>query len=225
MTARFLIENNGPDEANLKMMLREVLQFATTNNSCKVTLIVPSKGDFQYSFMGQFLGEIASKMLCKGAAVELQQGLTMELTIPKQVSSHGPYDIVIALYLSQRDFNALDSIRAAKAIVYLPWLEEEGRSWLSIWSPTIWGPSTWAEPVVSIPAVVERELQRLTNSINMSTGLGHPSDKSNAKRTISELVKNGHLVVGEDIRRWAIKNGWQPKYAEDLKKMIGRIVK
>ena len=59
-------------------------------------------------------------------------------------------------------------------------------------------------------------------TLNWSTGLGHSSDKEAAKRTLSHLKNCGHNLSPESIKKWAVKNGWKPKHAEELSKLASK---
>lgn len=219
---RYLVENHGSNTEAAKTILRESIQLAESTGTNKITLVVPVKGSFSSTVFGELLGDKASKSLCKGDAMNLGGGLSLELTVPKQLSPFINYGIVIGVYLSQSDLNQLDSIRSAKAIAYIPWMDDEGKAWQATWSPITWGESTWNESPPSFPREVENELHRLTRGINISTGLAHSSDKDNAKLTIKKVKSIAPNISPEDIRRWAIKNGWQPRHAEDLSKLVKR---
>lgn len=219
---RYLVENHGPGKEAAKTILRESIQLAESTEIEKITLVVPVKGSFPSTVLGELLGDKASKSLCKGEILNLGDGVSLELTTPKQLSPFSNYGVVIGVYLSQSDLNKLDSIRSAKAIAYIPWMEDEGKAWQATWSPVTWGESTWCEVPPSLPLDAERELQRLTRVINISTGLAHPSDKDSAKLAIKKIKSIVPNISPEDIRRWAIKNGWQPRHAEDLSKLVKR---
>jgi hypothetical protein len=60
--------------------------------------------------------------------------------------------------------------------------------------------------------------------VNLSTGLMHPRDKQTAKEIFAGLKRNGHHVNSDVIRRWAAKNGWRPKDAEELANLSKRYI-
>lgn len=224
-TPRYLIENHGPDQDVLKAAFSEAFRICTQSSISEVTLLVPSKGQFPETVVGEFLGQSAAKALCKGQTVKIAEELTMNLESPKTFSPYKGYGMVIGVYLSQNDQNKLDSISTAQAIVLLPWTEEEGKAWLSTWNATVLGKSTWQVQQATFPADVERALLNLTRGINLSTGLSHPSDKEAAKRTVSELKQNGYTLIPDDIRKWARRNNWRPNDAEALGKLAARYFK
>ncbi|MGA1825513.1 MAG: hypothetical protein ACMUIP_12715 [bacterium] len=129
------------------------------------------------------------------------------------------------MYSSKKDQKVLDSLNSVQAIMLLPWTEDEGKAWLSTWNVTTLGNSTWQVQQTSLPADIEADLLRLTQGINLSTGLSHPSDKESAKHILNGLKKKGHRLDADDIRKWALRNNWKPRHAEDLAKLAHRYFK
>jgi hypothetical protein len=225
ITPRYLIENHGPDQDAINTAFAEAFQICTQKAISNITLLVPAKGTFQDTVVGTFLGDKVTKALCKGQIVRITDDLTMNLESPKTISPYGSYGMVIGVYLTQKDQNVLDSLTSVKAIVLLPWTEDEGKSWLSTWNATILGNSSWQVQQTTLPTDVEADLLRLTQGINLSTGLSHPSDKESAKRILAAIKERGHRLNPDDIRKWALRNNWQPRNAEDLAKLAGRCFK
>jgi hypothetical protein len=84
--------------------------------------------------------------------------------------------------------------------------------------------ATTTTPSVSIlPGPVEEALERLTQTINLSTGLSHPSDKKHAERTIAELRQEGHSFHPVEIRRWAQRNAWSSNAAANLEAIARKV--
>jgi len=149
----------------------------------------------------------------------------MKLESPATFSPHESYGMVIGVHLSQKDQNALDSISSAKAIMLIPWTETEGKAWMSTWSPNIIGKRTWQTPETNLAPDVETALLDLTHVINLSTGLSHPSDKKSAELAFAKVKKAGHQPDPDEIRKWALRNNWDPKSAEALAKLAARYFK
>lgn len=222
---RFIVENEGPIDENFKIVFAQAFQLAKTKNNSKITLIYPTKKTFLNSnVVTDLLGNNICKQLVKGEGVNID-GIEIKLEIPVNVSSWNAYDIVIGLYLGTKGIDALDSINSANAIIFLPWLKDEGVSWISTWSPTVIGSKTWQVQSSTIPEYIVEELSTLTNIINLSTGLSHPSDKTTAERILKRIKSNGYKLNAEDVRKWAIKNNWQPRHAEQLNKLVLKIHK
>ena len=216
---RFLIENYGPNVDAFKMALAEAIKFSRLNGISQITLVISAKGGFPGTIIGEFFGDRISKLLCKGGVVDLGHGISMNLEIPRNLSSHKNFGTLLATYLSEEDMSIIDALRTVQAVVYLPWHEEEGKKWLACWNPVIWGNSSWIIKPLTFTQDIEEALSRLTKVINLSTGLAHPSDKEFAKRMFLKLKNEGHQVEPEDVKFWAIKNGWQARHAKELEKL------
>ncbi len=219
---RFLIENHGPNVDAFKIALVEAIKFSRANSIDKITLIVSAKGSFPHTVIGEFLGEQASKLLCKGDVVDLGYGISMNLEIPSSLSSHKKFGIVLATYLSEKDMSIIDAIRSTQAVVYLPWHEDDGKKWLAYWNPIIWGNSSWIVEPLTFSQEIEDALNRVTRGINLSTGLSHSNDKEFAKCIFQKLKSEGYDLEPEDVKSWAIKNGWKAKHAEEFGKLAAK---
>lgn len=110
----------------------------------------------------------------------------------------------------------VDGVHYVNSIVCLPWNEDEGKRWLSTWSPQVVGKQSWNASTGSLPQSVQEVVLKLGRCINMSTGLAHPSDKEMAKKLFSELRKNGASASSEAVRQFAVQNGWEPSRAQEL---------
>ena len=221
---RYLIENHGPNDANVKFMFRESLRMCQREGISRITLCVPNKGDFPTTIVGRLLGD-AAKKLCKGQTVLLPGNLPLDLVCANKIPHSCTYEMIIGVYLSLDAIYKLDSIHSAKAIMFLPWTEHEGKKWLSTWDATILGTNTWHVQQTSLPPDVENALSGLTHGINLSTGLIHPFDRKAARSVLTELRDLGHALCSADVRSWAVRNGWRPDDAKDLADEVARIFK
>lgn len=208
--SRFLIENNGSNQNNIKLAISKAYHLCKDAGLQRITLLFPEKGMFSHSDIATFLGEQAVKTLLKGQNIDLGNNILLGFNIPKNFSVHGNHDIVLATYLTDKDMDIVDSARNVDSIVFLPWSEIEGKRWLSTWAPEIVGPSTWEVQKAQLLTPIGDEILRLGRCINMSTGLSHPSDKDMAKRIFTSLKKQGFRATEEEIRQFAVNNGWAP---------------
>lgn len=219
---RFLIENHGPNIDAFKIALTEAIKFSGANSIDKITLIVSVMRGFPHTVIGEFLGEQASKLLCKGETIDLGYGISMNLETPNNLSLHKKFGVVLAAYLPEKDISIIDTIRSVQAVVYLPWHEDDGKKWLACWDPAIWGNSSWSVEPLIFSQEIEDALKYVTRGINLSTGLAHTRDKEFTKRIFQKLKNDGYDLELEDIKSWAIKNGWKAKHAEEFGKLAAK---
>jgi hypothetical protein len=133
--------------------------------------------------------------------------------------------LLIGAHISDKDMNKLDDSIGAQAIVYLPWNDIEGKAWQATWGAQIIGTTAAPEPTASLSGPVEEALRSLTQAINLSTGLNHPSDKRHAERTIARLRQEGHSFDPVEIRRWAQRNAWTSSAAADLEAVARKLTR
>ena len=81
-----------------------------------------------------------------------------------------------------------------------------------------------AAPAIKLIAdpIVEHAMKSLTSVINLGTAVLNASDDDHAKRTLRILRSRNHQEPAENIKLWAIKNGWLPKAAERLETLVER---
>jgi hypothetical protein len=202
--ARYLVDKV-PDQ--VRIAFRHVAQVCKTTGINQVTLIVPQKGSWDRTIVAEFLGQRVAKALLKGQPVQLIDGVSMTLESAQTFRTTTHQGLLIGAHISVKDMNKLDDSWGAQAIVYLPWNDTEGKEWQATWRAEVIGVEREAVPRSSLSMPVEDALRRLTEIINLGTGLGHPSDKKHAERTIGQLRDDGHSFDPVEVRRWAQRNG------------------
>lgn len=111
------------------------------------------------------------------------------------------------------------------AICGIPWAENDLAEWKHAWNPVDprTGKSVGEAPVTVSNPLVERALISLTSTANMATGIHHPSDEQQAKRLFKALYICGERLDEVEIRTWAISHNWQPRHADNLAELAGKI--
>jgi hypothetical protein len=72
--------------------------------------------------------------------------------------------------------------------------------------------------------VVERALDSLTRLVNLSTGLGHPSDKAAAVGLFRILNGGGERYDPAEVAAWAANNGWGLAGARELGEVAAGVI-
>ncbi|MEK9285304.1 hypothetical protein MTR72_37820 [Bradyrhizobium sp. ISRA442] len=218
--ARYVIERS-PNQ--IRLAFKGVLEVCKAKNIASVTLVVPQKGGFDRTIVAEFLGADAVKALVKGHPVLIAQGVQMKLESAQTFRGSSSGGLLIGAHISNKDMNKLDDSLGVQAIVYLPWNDTEGKEWQATWGAQTLGATTTPLPVSSLPGPAEEALRRLTQAINLSTGLNHPLDKKHAERAIAQLRQEGHSIDPVEIRRWAQRNGWSSSAAADLEAIARKL--
>lgn len=216
---RFVVEinSNGHEQA-AELMLIESLRICKEMGLERTTLLVPAKGSFSETVAGRTIDSFTKsgtvKALCSGTVVRLN-GIRLHLE-SVEFDEYKNYELLVGIYLSDKGLDTLDSPTRVAAVMYLPWLEEEGKAWLSTWGATVLGQETWQPEPLQLDESVVASLDELTNSINLSTGLVNDIDKKDALEMFASFRKRGLYPDPEHIRRWALRNGWEPEHAREL---------
>jgi hypothetical protein len=226
---RYLVPSQGPDVEALKRCIAFAVKQSQKNEYKTITLLVPVKKGFEHSNVADLLGQKVMKALLNGNRVKAIDDIYFELESIKTFRENASYEIIIGLYLTQRELDIFDAVRNVKELIFLPWLEEESNNWIDRWNPKILGEEKGGEEKAVqsslLSSVVEKELSDLTSVINHSTGLGHPLDKQKAEDIFKTLRTRGETINPNDIKNWAIRNGWAPKHADQLAKLASKYSK
>ena len=218
---RFIVENHGASSAGVHTALVGALDLCAQFGAKQITLVMPTKGNFDGTVISEVLGKEVTKALQKSRPVNIE-GVALCLESPQTLRNKMSSGVVLAAHISIKDMEIVDATHSANAILFLPWIEEEGKQWLSTWMPKVIGPNTWNASGGTLDSEVEAALDRLTRNINLGSGLGHPSDLAAARRVIATLKSDGHPIDPEEIRRWALRHNWSATAAETLKKICAK---
>jgi hypothetical protein len=219
VVARYIVER-GPEQ--VRNAFRGILDLCANQGINRVTLVVPRKGGWEHTIVAEALGQAIAKALQKGQRVKVTDDVTMTLESSQTFRASVDQGLLVGAHISIKDMNKLDDAWGAQAIMYLPWTDKEGQEWHATWHPETVGPKTQNAPPSSLLKPVEEALRELTESINLGTGLGHPSDKKHAERAFDRLRSEGHSFDPAEVRRWAQRNGWSSNAAADLEAVARR---
>jgi hypothetical protein len=165
--------------------------------------------------IGTALGDTPTSVLKKGASLRAEGKplhFYTKLTLPR--SAHG--SVILAVHPDRKLMTAIDSLHGAHALVVVPWNMEDVQSWIEAHGPTEILTSTSVQPISPSNPIIVVALESLLDSINRSTGIIHPRDKSRAIDTFRALQNARVEVEPAEVRAWLIQNGLSPRHAEDI---------
>ena len=123
---------------------------------------------------------------------------------------------MIALWPTEKALQQLDDVSTIVALGVLTWNLKDVAIWVSgVGAVDLLGEASAAIPSISDPVGLGG-LRSLTNSVNLSTGLAHPSDWDHAVQMFRALRQRRHKIDGDEIERWAVANGWSYRHASEL---------
>jgi hypothetical protein len=133
--------------------------------------------------------------------------------------------VVIAFWPSAMHLEELDARNNLKALVVLPWADEnEIAAWRSARRAIdLCGDYRWEPPKIADP-VVRVAMEHLTVAVDLSSRLTHPSEKARAIHTLQILNDRGHQYDAHELLAWAWCNGWSAAGARLLSQYAKSVV-
>lgn len=130
---------------------------------------------------------------------------------------------ILAAWVDDQQLDKIDGLRPP-GICAIPWSRTDIDGWKTNWNPV---DVRTEEPgrsdqTITNP-VVEKAMEALTISVNLSTGLGHPSDKESAIGMLKLLKSAGEAYNSDQLRACAVRHGWQPRHARSLAELTEKV--
>lgn len=222
MNNKFLYKDEGGNDH----VILQSLKFALSFNE-PIHLIFPTKSGFIDSNVAQILDKIFNTKVSKKLAQGEKIG-NLDFLLPNQVNYQTGQGIILAIYCTKDDMAKVTSNSSnSSKIIYVSWLMEEADNWENIWKNNgleIKHGTPSNQQIVLNPKV-EEVLRCLTNVVNLTTGLAHPSDKERAINEFKNLKQLGIKENPEYIGNWALANGWNARHIDDLKKLATKYLR
>jgi hypothetical protein len=184
-------------------------------------ILVPQQSQLRHGALDELVGEVAARHLLRpgwttlGHPPRTVYGATWR-SFPSAAWPGGP---VLAFWPTEEILAKVERSLRATAICAVPWSEEDRiEDWaraaraidLSHPDGAPLEGSSIEDPVVEVA------LRSLTTSVNLGTGLHHPSDRTMAIETFRTLRRGGHTWDPDAIQGWARANGWDLDGARQL---------
>lgn len=206
MTERCYIDAEGPDDEAVRIGLAWLVEAGREAGAG--TLHAPGLDNFRS--LSHVISNIES--IVKNKVFRLN-GVEIRLATPRTGSVSGA---VLALWTDDKALQEIEDRWMPPAICAIPWLRKDISKWVAAHGPReLRSGASAATKTVSNPVVVEA-LKSLTSSVNLGTGLGHPSDHDAAVATFRALKEAGERFDAQEVQAWAAANGWQMRHAEEL---------
>jgi hypothetical protein len=187
---RIHIPNMGPNTSSIPTAISIGVRECKQAGTSELVLITPVKDNLDSIVVGEFLGRDVSKRLMKGDKIKVgDHGVSLTHHSVASVQKTRTPSVGLAFYISKEAIQKLDDLRF-DTLIFVPWLDKDGVDWAQKWDAETHGGSS-VDSSISLPPEVAESLKSLTACVNLSTGLGHPSDKEHAKRKFSDLRSAG----------------------------------
>jgi len=205
---KFYIDTQGNDDNAYIEAMKKASDIANADVTVqKVILLVNTKNNT--GWFERILGAAAVKKLFTGIRIN---GLTplykLETKITFKDHSLDKY-VVITCGWDSEEVSKIDDYISAKYIIAIPWSKNALESWAKTWEATeLRGKAIISHGVIS--CIIMTALERLTESINLSSGLTHPSDVELAKTYLLALYTYEPEIDSEAIKGYLMSNlGWE----------------
>lgn len=218
-TERVFVSGAAGDDDVVGEGFRWLASYAGKHRHERAAIVLPGVKNAEY--LERIIGAGPARRLRKDRELGLG-GLTLEMyTEVKPPSAYeGP---ILAVWTRDKSLDKLDTTGAA-AICAAPWNPDNIADWKANWNPidVRTGQAAGSDTTVSNP-VVSKGLEHLTDRVNLGTGLTHPSDRSSAIQLFQLFVQGGEAYIADEIRAWAVRQGWQPEDARELAEVADKV--
>lgn len=123
---------------------------------------------------------------------------------------------VVACWPTPDDLDKIDSFRSMQYLCVVPWVPGEIDVWRAARTATSLANDTPSAGLPALDPVVHAAIASITRRVNVSTGIGHPSDKNAAISAFRILQKHGYSWSPESVQATAMALGWNGTDAKDL---------
>jgi hypothetical protein len=185
----------------------------------EAAILVPAKR-FCDHILRRALPDAAVKTLVAGRTLTDRGVGSIRLESLQTTDRWWEAGIVAAMYASKEMLDRVDSARGLRAAVVLGTTgDEDVREWERTWSPLVHGAAQPGQVRTVGSRVVDAALASLSALINPSTRLGEPDYKSMAIDMFRVLRENGERWDPGNVRAWALRHGWTPLHADQLREV------
>lgn len=218
MTDFYMVDAQGSDEEAYAKGISWLVDYATKSGVRDAAIVVPSLR--QVESLAEKLG-LDGNRLRKDRALRIG-AVGVAVMISKDLSYRRFNGPMLGLWVDDDILPKMEDMDPS-AICAIPWLHTDIQKWKAARAPIdLRTNQRPASPSIS-NAVVEVALRHLTHSVNLTTGILHPSDKDHAVSTFMALRDAGETYSAPEVRAWAVANGWSARHADDLAEVAEKI--
>lgn len=219
---RFYVDTEGNDDEAYREAMQLAAEIANANSEIKsVVILIHTKSNT--GWFGRLFGTHIVSKLFKGVKFENCDAQFKFETVKTYKEARPNSEIVITCGLDSKEVLDIEDFNSINAIIAIPWLKTDLKKWIQTWNPIeirgkqLTDDTSYLEP----SCIVKVALKELTESINMSTGIRHPSDEDLAKTFILALHKYEPSIDKDIIGAYLLKElGWSTEYAKDVEKLV-----
>lgn len=186
-------------------------------------LLTHTKRQLSETSLGNHIGEANAKALLANKRIGVSGGVHLRHATLQTLRGLAQQSVIIAYFAEDKMMESVDGLAGLIGVVVVPEFSGDVDTWRARWTPVVHGQQPTAPIELISDPVVERALQGLSGSVNLSHAVMTPGDKEHANETLRILRAKGHTLEPDKIKSWAIKNGWKPMAADELAKLAAKI--
>jgi hypothetical protein len=213
-----------PPENGIRLAFKWLLENPASRNG--VIVAANTNGVLERALMEVFDRQQATKIVQE--KIKQIDGIGLTTVTEKRTFWQSANNrILLALYPDKRFLDVIDSINGVSEMVVVPWTMREIEDWKSARNATVLGATPLAKRAESAiqNRTVRNAMRSLSRSVNKSTELGHPADKSRAVDTFFILLENGERYAPKEIKVFLVaEEGWEPVKASEVEELAKAIL-
>lgn len=219
---RLLVNNQGPNEENEKLSVASTIKLVQDFDDVNhIQFLIHTKNNTGY--LDRVFGEQITKKLFTGIK---QDGIIFKIETLRTLSDYSLNDRVIAAFgLTSEELLKIEDYDNVKGILGHSWLKDGLLKWAQTWDNVQELTTNSKISAFPLPPIeVQKAFDDLTFSINMSTGISHPSDEELCKTYLRALKKYSINLNEEEILAYLMRiKGWSYNKSKDVISIISKI--
>lgn len=217
---RVFVDAHSADDDALAEGFRWLFQFARERGYAKAAIFLSSVA--QIEGLGRVVGDEVARRLHRDRHIKVD-GVAIDLILQRRLPAAFEGGPILAVWVDDEQLDKIDGLRPP-GICAIPWTKTDIDGWKANWNPVDvrTGKRGGSDETIDNPVVV-KAMEALTIVVNLSTGLGHPSDKESAIQMLKLLNSAGEEYDTDQLRAWAVRHGWRPRDARSLAELAERV--
>lgn len=217
------INSEGPNPKALEKGFTWLISTMRSKGKQEALLVVNGLGNLD-GVVNDVLGSEVVKVLKKNKTIQFDGNGKIILATDRDFPHHfaGP---VLALYPTKELLDKIDALPSVEDIFVVPWIKVDIERWIGAWAPVEYESQEkmGKEHSPSFDPILTVALNDLSRSVNLSTGISHPSDRAKTIQLFQILVSNGVRYNPTEVRAWLVsQGGWKPKDANEVEEISRR---
>lgn len=213
----FYVESEGARPAGVEQGLAWLLSTSITQKAAAAWIVAPVKDNLRGN-LASHLTQGAEDALLKGNAVSFGPTRTqLQVVTERGLHYRGPGGPILAIYPTAKLLTRLDELPDVTTLAVVPWSRKEVSPWIMKWhAQEVQGKEAGTTSSSQLSSVVEAALHTLTHSVNLSTGLRHPNDRTKAIWIFRILRDGGEAIDFAALPSCLVQNNWRSSDADEV---------